>query len=371
MDNLNLRIADLRRQKGITQQTLAEIVGVSFQTISKWENGGAHPDITYLPILSKYFGVTIDQLMGIEPFESEKYIENPTVTDDFWNKKLEYLIETRKGRYNSEYLEMMIHKVWNIDRPIQVLDCGCGYGFLGLTLMPYLPEGSEYTGIDFADNLIEKGREMLKDKGFRYHLVKSNIYEYNHEGMYDLVICQGVLRHVDSAERCLNKMKSFARPGGIVTCIESNREFECDGLYIDGMDYFELCRKEGLKKKWRVELENQGRDYAAAIRAAHIMRKIGLKNIDVRMNDKVEFNIPENENYVQKRDSFLKSNDWNAGLTSEERKKAIARLLTNGMNREEAEEYVDRNLKISDFFDKHPDAGYTFVKGTMITFGRK
>ena len=46
MKKINLRIAELRHKKKITQQELADIVGVSFQTISKWENGGAMPDMS-------------------------------------------------------------------------------------------------------------------------------------------------------------------------------------------------------------------------------------------------------------------------------------------------------------------------------------
>lgn len=42
MERVRLRIAELRHRKNITQQQLAEIVGVSFQTISKWENGGSN-----------------------------------------------------------------------------------------------------------------------------------------------------------------------------------------------------------------------------------------------------------------------------------------------------------------------------------------
>lgn len=42
MRKVNLRIAELRHRKNITQQQLAEIVGVSFQTISKWETGGSY-----------------------------------------------------------------------------------------------------------------------------------------------------------------------------------------------------------------------------------------------------------------------------------------------------------------------------------------
>ena len=96
---------------------------------------------------------------------------------------------------------------------------------------------------------------------------------------YDVVICQAVLRHLDSPESFVKKMMEFAKTGAYIICIDSNREFECDGLYIDGMDYFRLCEHAGMEKHWRAELEQQGRDYAVAIRNAHMMRKLGLKEL--------------------------------------------------------------------------------------------
>ena len=70
MANMRLRIAELRRKMHISQQQLAEVVGVSFQTISKWENGNAMPDITYLPVLAEYFEVSVDQLLGISGLQN-------------------------------------------------------------------------------------------------------------------------------------------------------------------------------------------------------------------------------------------------------------------------------------------------------------
>ncbi|MBO4669922.1 MAG: helix-turn-helix transcriptional regulator [Lachnospiraceae bacterium] len=51
-------IKKLRKAKGMTQEELAETVNVSFQAVSKWENGGS-PDIEMLPVLANTFGVTI------------------------------------------------------------------------------------------------------------------------------------------------------------------------------------------------------------------------------------------------------------------------------------------------------------------------
>lgn len=62
---LGSKIKALRLRAGITQEMLAEELGVSFQTISKWENGICAPDIMMLPKLSVYFGVTIDELFDL------------------------------------------------------------------------------------------------------------------------------------------------------------------------------------------------------------------------------------------------------------------------------------------------------------------
>ncbi len=56
-------IKRLRQSKGVTQEQLAEVLCLSGQAVSKWENGTALPDITLLPIIADYFGVTIDELM--------------------------------------------------------------------------------------------------------------------------------------------------------------------------------------------------------------------------------------------------------------------------------------------------------------------
>lgn len=62
---LGLKIAWYRRLIGLTQEELAERVGVSTQAVSKWEQQLSCPDILLLPELAKIFGITIDELFGI------------------------------------------------------------------------------------------------------------------------------------------------------------------------------------------------------------------------------------------------------------------------------------------------------------------
>lgn len=62
---LSERIAALRKERGLTQEQLGKMVGVSSQAVGKWEKGGA-PDVELLPVLSRQLGVTIDALFGLE-----------------------------------------------------------------------------------------------------------------------------------------------------------------------------------------------------------------------------------------------------------------------------------------------------------------
>lgn len=58
------RIALLRKEKGLKQEELAEMLGVSGQAVSKWENDQTCPDISLLPQLASILGVTVDELLS-------------------------------------------------------------------------------------------------------------------------------------------------------------------------------------------------------------------------------------------------------------------------------------------------------------------
>ena len=64
MPTIGEKIAELRRKNGMTQEELASLLGISAQSVSKWETGTTMPDILLLPILADVFGVRIDALFG-------------------------------------------------------------------------------------------------------------------------------------------------------------------------------------------------------------------------------------------------------------------------------------------------------------------
>lgn len=77
MDNLNFseNLVKLRHEKKITQEQVADFIGVTKASVSKWETKQSMPDILLLPKLASFFNVTIDQLLGYEPQLSKEQIQ--------------------------------------------------------------------------------------------------------------------------------------------------------------------------------------------------------------------------------------------------------------------------------------------------------
>ena len=73
---IGTQIKQLRTQRGITQETLAEQLSVSPQAVSKWERGAATPDIQLLPAISAFFGVSIDELFALSDETRMERIQN-------------------------------------------------------------------------------------------------------------------------------------------------------------------------------------------------------------------------------------------------------------------------------------------------------
>lgn len=71
--NIGETIKYLRKERDITQEELADILGVSFQSVSRWECNMCYPDMELLPTIADFFGVTVDKLLGVnEKTEQDK-----------------------------------------------------------------------------------------------------------------------------------------------------------------------------------------------------------------------------------------------------------------------------------------------------------
>ena len=81
--NIGKKIKTFRIAKSVTQEALAQELGVTAQAVSRWENGAAMPDIALLPALSVYFGVRIDDFFELSDEAQQERICNMTETEEF------------------------------------------------------------------------------------------------------------------------------------------------------------------------------------------------------------------------------------------------------------------------------------------------
>ena len=74
--NIGDNLKQLRLQKGLTQEQLADVFGVSAQAVSRWENNTSYPDITLLPGLAIYFNTSVDAIVGMDEIRKEETLRN-------------------------------------------------------------------------------------------------------------------------------------------------------------------------------------------------------------------------------------------------------------------------------------------------------
>ena len=86
---MNVSLADklkeLRKSKNVSQEKFAEYLGISYQAVSKWENGVTSPDILLLPDIARYFGITVDELLQVKKLDEKAlYSEYEAKAADLW-----------------------------------------------------------------------------------------------------------------------------------------------------------------------------------------------------------------------------------------------------------------------------------------------
>ncbi|WP_312371094.1 DNA (cytosine-5-)-methyltransferase [Lachnoclostridium sp.] len=366
---MDLKIAQLRKRKGVSQQELADFLGVTFQSVSKWETKTTLPDITLLPLIADYFQVSVDELLGLKPIKDLQYMPRNTDNREKWEDRADVIENDRQFFWNEDYLRYLITEVWAIKEPIDVIEFCCCDGDLGKRILPLLPAGSTYTGVD-SESLIEKARKHFNGSDVSY--ICSDIYHFKTERKYHLSICQATLRHMNYPLQILETMKESVLPGGLVVCVEINREIENVGFYAEGLKYDSLCTSFDWRKLWLKELECEGRDYAIGMRLPFLMREIGLKDVDVRMNDKVSFITPDSKGYEKLCNSFRTYRGFHQAELNDMSEQGIEFFMSRGYQRSEVEKLTKFQIEVSKYFTENQgDLSFLFFFGFLISFGRR
>jgi len=257
-----------------------------------------------------------------------------------WNNHVEYLTRSRKAMWNSDYMQFLVEKVWHITKPVHVADFGCGMGFMGAMLLPLLPKGSAYTGIDKGKTLLDEAKRIFAGAPYITDFVEADLLAYQPEKKYDIAICHTVLQHIPDSIRVMEKMRDSVVAGGKVICIEVDRNLANAALYFHGVDYSRLNNLGVLQKLWLNDLENEGHDHTIGTKIPAYMQEIGLKDIGVRLNDCVNFINAKGDaaKYEVEYDCFT-AGGW--GVTERNKEETIASLLKRGLTKEEAEYQFD------------------------------
>lgn len=130
MMKLGEKIKSLRKQKNISQEVFANYLGVSFQAVSKWENGNTMPDVTLIPAIASFFGVSTDELFDFNLYEIERSVE--AIVDEsgkYWDtdkNKSEQIIRAGLKKYpgNDVLLNCLIGVLSELCKHDEVITIG-------------------------------------------------------------------------------------------------------------------------------------------------------------------------------------------------------------------------------------------------------
>lgn len=202
-DKLARNISIYRKERGLTQEELAQRLGLSFQAISKWENAQSMPDITLLPALSKILEVSVDKLLGY--VAQDKKI---TIYEDEYQTE-EYYWGTEPNQACYQVLQLMPPI-----KPLKLLDVGCGEG---KDAVFFARNGYEVSAFDVTDAGIEKTRRLADTLGVDVNVFKADLLEYRLDTHYDIIFSSGVLHYIKPEYRTeiFNNYKRFTNENGI------------------------------------------------------------------------------------------------------------------------------------------------------------
>ena len=123
------RIAEKRKSKGYTQEQLAEMMGVSAQAVSKWENDISCPDVMTLPTLAQKLGCTVDELLTGRESAPQPTIVPEENRKPFEQMMLKIVVNSCDGDHVRVNLPLPLLKVF-LNSEVDLTSFGVGNGTL-------------------------------------------------------------------------------------------------------------------------------------------------------------------------------------------------------------------------------------------------
>jgi len=196
-------IRDLRLERAITQEQLAEQLNVSAPAVSKWERGEAYPDITLVPKLAEILGVSTDKLFGVDQTAESKYYNNAYSNDDYY-----WGMEPSTMCYE-------VLRYLPPTRPLKLLDIGCGEG---KDAVFFARCGYIVSAFDLSEAGLEKTRLLAEKAKVTVNIFKANLWHFRLTENYDILYSSGVFEYIKPEIRSeiMENYKAHVNDGGLV-----------------------------------------------------------------------------------------------------------------------------------------------------------
>lgn len=193
-------ISKRRKELGLTQNQLASALNISFQAVSKWENGLAYPDIEMLPRLAAELNTTADALLGYSSVKAD-YDARYSTEEYYWG-----LMPNR--------ICYEIMKVLPPVRPYRVLDIGCGEG---KDAVFFAKCGYAVTAFDMSGQGLDKAKRLAEHNQVQVDFFKADLFDYRPDADFDIIFSSGVFHFMQENVRqeLCDSLKAHTLDGGI------------------------------------------------------------------------------------------------------------------------------------------------------------
>jgi ubiquinone/menaquinone biosynthesis C-methylase UbiE len=292
----------------------------------------------------------------------------PRYPEGYWDGGDEYLRQCFILQHNPDYLEFLVRRVWKLDPACRLAEFGCGAGKMGLQFMPFLGQGSRYTGIDQSSELIAKGRQAWAHTPWPAEFHEGSIYATPFaDDSFDVTLAHTVLMHVPYPEKALQEMIRVTRPNGLVIACEANRNAHTAMLHIDEVNHQETVPLELFQTINREIRVRTGVDHNIGAKLPVLMHRAGLKQVQIRVSDAARFLYPhlDSDDKIRLFKAICDEGYGQPRPTDEQRERWKANLVRLGISKADAEAEINRELE-EDFLAK--GGGYHTVYVSLLTW---
>lgn len=193
--NLANKLKILRKERNIQQEKLATFLNVSVQAVSKWENGNTCPDISLLPDIARFYGITVDELLQVELIDEERLYNEYEAKAESLFKKLRFkeIIPLWQEAYHkmpnsinvkemlmSAYFDANKHKYQNeiIELGTEIYNSNADAYYKGQAIEQVARTYAENGNLDMAKEWIKKSYHLMHSQEFLNMMILTDGNEF-------------------------------------------------------------------------------------------------------------------------------------------------------------------------------------------------